>query len=69
MSKHEKVLNELEEYLKEVIDPDFDFDVEHWDNGNFDDSYTYGSDCGEQYAYREILGKLVILKQDNGLDE
>ena len=28
--------------------------VEHWDNGNFDDSYEYGTEVGEEYAFREM---------------
>lgn len=53
----------LEELIKEVeskIDLEFDFEVEHWENGNFDDSYSYGVDVGEEYAYRDIL---VTLKK------
>jgi hypothetical protein len=53
----------LEELIKEVetkINLEFDFEVEHWENGNYDDSYAYGVDVGEEYAYREIL---VTLKK------
>lgn len=60
MTREEK----LEELIKEVeskVNLDFDFDVEHWDSGNFDDSYNYGVDVGEQYAYRELLVKLKSL--------
>lgn len=56
----EGLLNEMES----KIDPEFDFDLEHWDNGNFDDSYEYGVEVGEEYAYREIVAKLKeILKK------
>jgi len=51
----------LEDLIKQIesyIDYDFDFEIEHWDNGNFDDSYDYGVKVGEQYAYRELLVKL-----------
>lgn len=47
----------LEELIKEVeskIDLEFDFEVEHWENGNFDDSYSYGVETGGEYAYRDI---------------
>jgi hypothetical protein len=58
--KLEGLLNEMES----KIDPDFDFEVEHWDNGNFDDSYEYGVEVGEEYAYREIVAKIkAILKE------
>ena len=50
-------MKELIEYLESKIDLNFDFNVEHWDYGNFDDSYSYGVDVGEQYAFREILQK------------
>lgn len=56
---------ELDKLIQEVeskIDLDFDFEVEHWENGNFDDSYAYGVDVGEEYAYREILVKLKKLR-------
>ena len=49
------LLNEMEA----KIDPEFDFEVEHWDNGNFDDSYEYGVEVGEEYTYREIVAKLT----------
>jgi hypothetical protein len=58
--KLEGLLNEMES----KIDRDFDFEVEHWDNGNFDDSYEYGVEVGEEYAYREIVAKIkAILKE------
>ena len=50
-------MKELIKYLESKINFDFDFEIEHWDNGNFDDSYNYGVECGEEYAYREILVK------------
>ncbi len=56
-------MKELIEFLEEQIDLDFDFEVEHWDNGNFDDSYEYGLESGEQYAYRELLKKLKNIKE------
>lgn len=54
----------LEELIKEVeskIDLEFDFEVEHWENGNYDDSYSYGVKTGEEYAYRNILATLKKL--------
>ncbi len=53
----EKLIREIEE----KIDPDFDFDQEHWENGNFDDSYNYGVESGEEHAYRDVLEKLKKL--------
>ena len=56
---------ELDKLIQEIeskIDLNFDFEVEHWENGNFDDSYSYGVDVGEEYAYREILVKLKKLR-------
>jgi len=51
-------LEELINEVKSKINLEFDFEVEHWENGNFDDSYSYGVDVGEEYAYRDILVKL-----------
>lgn len=47
-------LVKIETFIEGKIDPDFDFEVEHWDNGNFDDSYQYGTEVGEEYAFREM---------------
>lgn len=57
-------MEELEKYLEGMIDQDFDFEREHWDNGNYDDSFDYGVECGEEMAYREILDKLKEIKQN-----
>lgn len=52
MTDTEKI-KKLEEMLKEYYyDPNFDFKIKYWDNGNFDDSYEYGVDSGKQ----DILG-------------
>ena len=60
-----KELEKLKDYLESKIKLDFNFNVEHWDSGNFDDSFNYGVDCGEQYAFREILTKVnKLLKNE-----
>ncbi len=51
-------LEKLITAIEDKIDLDFDFEAEHWENGNFDDSYSYGVDTGEQQTYRDILEKL-----------
>lgn len=51
----------LEILIREIelnIDSEFNFEIEHWDNGNFDDSFEYGVEVGEEYTYREIVSKL-----------
>lgn len=53
----EKV-EELRDKLNSKIDPEFNFEFEHYGNGNFDDSYEYGVEVGEEYTYREIVGEL-----------
>ena len=56
--------------MEAKIDPEFDFEVEHWDNGNYDDSYKYGVEVGEEYSNREIVAKLKkITKLSNERDE
>lgn len=58
-------LEKLREEIEAKVDPDFDFEVEHWDNGNFDDSYEYGVEVGEEYAYRDLLAKIdAILNEE-----
>lgn len=57
-------MEEIIKYIELKIDPDFNYDVEYWDSGNFDDAYSYGVEVGEQYAYKDILKKL---KQYNEL--
>ena len=57
-------LEKLRQEIEAKVDPDFDFGVEHWDNGNYDDSYEYGVEVGEEYAYRDLLTKIdAILKE------
>ena len=53
-------LEQAIEKIKSKIDSEFDFEVEHWENGNYDDSYEYGIETGQQLAYSEMLD---ILKQ------
>jgi len=57
-------MEELKKYLEAVIDKDFNYEVEHWDNGNYDDSYEYGIEVGEQQAYMEILEKLKEITKE-----
>jgi len=58
----EEKLQQIEDFLKSNIKPNFDFDVEYWDSGNYDDAYQYGTEVGEQNAYETILAKLQSLK-------
>ena len=57
-------MKELMEYIESKIDKDFDFEVEHWENGNYDDSFEYGMEYGEQQTYRNILEKVKSLIED-----
>ena len=60
-SKLEKAIKEI----KSKIDVDFDYEVEHWENGNYDDSYEYGVETGEQLAYSHVLDILnQLLKEE-----
>lgn len=47
--------------LVEQYDEDFDYDVHHHENGNFDDSYEYGVSTGENYILGELKGILEEL--------
>jgi len=62
LAYHVARILELEEQLKSIqaiVDkghkPEFDFEVEYWDSGNHDDSYSYGREVGEQYVFQDIL--------------
>lgn len=57
----EKEIQELINEFESKIRPDFDFNVEHWDNGSYDDSYEYGVEVGEEYIYREVVARLSEL--------
>lgn len=57
----------LKKKLKELLksyEPDFDFELPHWDNGNFDDSFEYGQECGEQFILIK-LKKIVEGEQND----
>lgn len=47
--KYARALVALRAIAKD-FDPKFNFELEHWVNGNFDDSFEYGVEVGEQYA-------------------
>ena len=51
----EEKIQKFREFLEKKINDKFDFNVEHWNNGNFDDSYNYGTEVGEQDAYDDCL--------------
>lgn len=54
MTDKEK-LDKLKAFIENKFNDEFDYDVEHYGNGNFDDSYNYGLECGENDAYGEML--------------
>ena len=54
-------LEQAIEKIKSKINDEFDYEVEHWDNGNYDDSYEYGIETGQQLAYSEVLDMLKQL--------
>jgi hypothetical protein len=56
-------VSELDQIIKKVkarLIWDFNFEAEHWGNGNFDDSFAYGAECGEQDLLRELAQILGI---------
>ena len=53
----EEKLAKIQELVDRIYREDFDFEVEHWDNGNYDDSYQYGYDCGEQ----DTIGNIMMI--------
>lgn len=59
---YNETIQEILEYVNKHLKEDFDFTIEHWENGNFDDSYGYGVESGEQFALRKI--KSIIEKGD-----
>lgn len=64
MSEQSKeILARIKKCIMTSYDPEFDFEVEHWENGNFDDSFDYGHDCGRQDALGELLGLVENLEE------
>ena len=55
-------LEELIERYEKSIDSDFDFEVEHWWNGNYDDSFNYGVDSATQIIYTNLTEELKKLR-------
>lgn len=53
MNDSEKIAK-IREYVEKNYDPDFDYAIEHWDNGNYDDSYQYGHDSGFNFTLETI---------------
>lgn len=52
---YEELYNDLVNKIESMVDEDFDYEVEHWENGNFDDSFEYGLETGEQYAAKDLI--------------
>lgn len=50
------------EKMAQGVDPEHSDGLEHWDWGNFDDSYEYGYDSGQQALYREAAALWEELK-------
>jgi len=59
MNNDERIAK-LKSILEKLYDPEFDFSIEHWENGNFDDSYSYGCDCGEQWLVLKLIKELEL---------
>ena len=53
MNDSEKI-NRIKKLVEEIYKNDFDFEIEHWMNGNIDDSYEYGFESGKQDLIRTI---------------
>lgn len=45
-----------------MIELDFDFNWDHSENGNYDDSFQYGFESAEQYCYQDITEELKKLR-------
>lgn len=55
-------LDKLIKQYEELIEPDFDFNWDHNENGNYDDSCQYGFESAEQYCYQDITEELKKLR-------
>lgn len=53
-------LAKIQAWIAKRYEKDFDFDQEHWVMGNFDDSYQYGFDSGEQ----STLGAIKVIIEE-----
>lgn len=58
-SMYNDLVSEIEANYKEG----FDYDVEHWEGGNYDDSYQYGFDSGQNDFAADLLD---LIKQQKG---
>lgn len=60
---------ELVEITKTVQDahaPNFDYEEEHWENGNFDDSFEYGCSSGRASLAATLSKHFVEGEEDAG---
>ena len=46
---------ELMKVLEFYYDPEFNYEVEHWDNGNYDDSFEYGVETGMNQLAEKLI--------------
>ena len=56
-----ETIQQFKKFLESKIDLSFDFEQEHWENGNADDSYNYGVDVGTQNTYTDCLKEFKTL--------
>lgn len=47
-------IEKIRDMLDDEIIEDFDFELEYWDSGNYDDCFYYGQESGAQAMLRRI---------------
>ena len=65
--KYEALISKLKEVVEKYYDQEFDYDVEHWDWGNTDDSYSYGRECGMNDV-AELIHRIVKASEGGGIE-
>ena len=54
------VVEKVKDWVCRQYDPEFDYSDDHAANGNFDDSFSYGWECGENSSAKQVAAILSI---------
>lgn len=59
------LIDRIQQLVDKHYDVNFDYEVEHWDWGNSDDSYYYGRESGMN-SLAGIINKLIKTHKEGG---
>jgi len=60
-TEQDAIIDFLKKYISSKVIKDFNYDFEHRENGNFDDSFEYWEACGSQSAYCNMQNIISML--------